>query len=155
MYKIYTVKEGEDILSITNDLGITPDEIRRINGFPTNYEVEVGEQIIIPSVSTSPFDRYIVKQGETLYGIASQYDISADDLAKLNGLDKEEYIYPNQELLVPKSGVDFYITSEGDTIAKLRQQLSTDFDTLLESNPYIYLMPDQVLVYEKNSREIN
>lgn len=155
MYKIYTVKEGEDILSITNDLGITPDEIRKINGFPANYEVEVGEQIVIPAVSTSPFDRYIVKQGETLYGVASKYDISADDLAQLNGLDKEEYIYPKQELLVPKPNVDFYITREGDTIAKLRQQISTDFENILKNNPYIYLMPDQVLVYEKNNREIN
>jgi len=149
VYKIYTVKEGEDVLSITNDLGITPDEIRRINGFPTNYEVKVGEQIVIPSVSTSPFDRYIVKQGESLYSIATQYNISADDLAQLNGLDKEEYIYPNQELLVPKPNIDFYITREGDTIGKLRQQISNDFETILKSNPYIYLMPDQVLVYEK------
>ena len=149
MYIIYTAKEGENILSITNRLGITPDEIRKINGFPPNYEVAPGEQIIVPSVSADPFDNYMVKKGDSLYQIAQDYNIDVNDLAKLNGIDPDDFIYPNQELLVPKENVFFYITQQGDTVDKIRQQFPSDFEQIFRNNKYIYLVPDQVLVYKK------
>lgn len=149
MYKIYTVKDGEDILAIANKVGISPTEIRKINGFPENYEVSMGEQLIIPSISISPFDNYIVIKGDTLYQIAKKYNIRVDDLAKLNGIDSDEFIYPNQKLLVPKENMSFYITQEGDTVDKIRQQFPTDYGSIFKTNKYIYLIPDQVLVYQK------
>lgn len=149
MYKIYTVKDGEDILAIANKVGISPTEIRKINGFPENYEVSMGEQLIIPSISISPFDNYIVIKGDTLYQIAKKYNIKVDDLAKLNGIDSDEFIYPNQKLLVPKENMSFYITQEGDTVDKIRQQFPTDYGSIFKTNKYIYLIPDQVLVYQK------
>ncbi len=149
MYKIYTVKDGEDILAIANKVGISPTEIRKINGFPENYEVSMGEQLIIPSISISPFDNYIVIKGDTLYQIAKKYNIGVDDLAKLNGIDSDEFIYPNQKLLVPKENMSFYITQEGDTVDKIRQQFPTDYGSIFKTNKYIYLIPDQVLVYQK------
>lgn len=149
MYKIYTVKDGEDILAIANKVGISPTEIRKINGFPENYEVSMGEQLIIPSISISPFDNYIVIKGDTLYQIAKKYNIRVDDLAKLNGIDSDEFIYPNQKLLVPKENMSFYITQEGDTVDKIRQQFPTDYGSIFKTNKYIYLISDQVLVYQK------
>lgn len=149
MYKIYTVKDGEDILAIANKVGISPTEIRKINGFPENYEVSMGEQLIIPSISISPFDNYIVIKGDTLYQIAKKYNIGVDDLAKLNGIDSDEFIYPNQKLLVPKENMSFYITQEGDTVDKIRQQFPTDYGSIFKTNKYIYLISDQVLVYQK------
>jgi len=149
VYKIYTVKDGEDILAIANKVGISPTEIRKINGFPENYEVSMGEQLIIPSISISPFDNYIVIKGDTLYQIAKKYNIGVDDLAKLNGIDSDEFIYPNQKLLVPKENMSFYITQEGDTVDKIRQQFPTDYGSIFKTNKYIYLIPDQVLVYQK------
>ena len=154
MYKIYTVKDGEDILAIANKVGISPAEIRKINGFPENYEVSMGEQLIIPSISISPFDNYIVIKGDTLYQIAKKYNIRVDDLAKLNGIDSDEFIYPNQKLLVPKENMSFYITQEGDTVDKIRQQFPTDYGSIFKTNKYIYLIPDQVLVYQK-TKETN
>lgn len=154
MYKIYTVKDGEDILAIANKVGISPTEIRKINGFPENYEVSMGEQLIIPSISISPFDNYIVIKGDTLYQIAKKYNIRVDDLAKLNGIDSDEFIYPNQKLLVPKENMSFYITQEGDTVDKIRQQFPTDYGSIFKTNKYIYLIPDQVLVYQK-TKETN
>ncbi len=152
MYKIYTVKEGEDILSISSRVGLTPEEIRKINGFPENYEISMGEQIIIPSVSISPFDNYIVEKGDTLFQIAKKYNISVNDLAKLNGMDVDDFIYPQQKLLVPKENMNFYITREGDTVDKIRQQFPHDFGNIFRTNRYVYLIPDQVLVYPKSKK---
>ncbi len=152
MYRIYTVREGEDLLSIANSLGITPEEIRMINGFANDYEVMQGDLVIVPAVTANPFDNYIVKEGETLYGIAQLFNLDVNDLARLNGLDSSDYIYPGQELLVPKNNISFYITNEGDTLAKIKEKFPKNFDNILNTNQFIYLMPDQVLIFEKNER---
>lgn len=151
MYRIYTVREGEKLLSISNRLGVNPDEIRKINGFSADYEVTPGDQIIVPSVTISPFDNYVVQKGETLYGISQKYNLDVNDLARLNGLDVDDYIYPEQELIIPKSNISFYITNEGDTLGLLREKFPSDFDKILKNNQYIYLMPDQVLIFQKNN----
>ena len=151
MYRIYTVREGEKLLSISNRLGVNPDEIRKMNGFSADYEVTPGDQIIVPSVTISPFDNYVVQKGETLYGISQKYNLDVNDLARLNGLDVDDYIYPEQELIIPKSNISFYITNEGDTLGLLREKFPSDFDKILKNNQYIYLMPDQVLIFQKNN----
>ena len=151
MYKIYTVKNSDTIISIANKLRITPDELRKINGFPRSYEVKVGEQIIIPSVRVEPFDVYIVKKGDTLYGIAQLYKLRVDDLAKLNGIEKDDYLYPGQELIIPKENISFYITKDGDTIRTVALELKATPAELIVENELIYLLPNQLLIYSKTT----
>lgn len=84
-----------------------------------------------------------------MYQIAKKYDVDVDKLLKLNGIDKDEYIYPNEEILVPRKDVNFYITKEGDTLASAAEILETNPAALLFQNETIYLLPDQLLVYKK------
>ncbi len=102
-------------------------------------------------MTISPFDNYLVQKGETLYGISQKFNLDVNDLARLNGLDVDDYIYPEQELIIPKSNISFYITNEGDTLGLLREKFPSDFDKILKNNQYIYLMPDQVLIFQKNN----
>lgn len=150
MYKTYQVRSGENIMSIAEKLGITPDEIRRINGFTPNYEVSLGELIVVPSMNKSPFDVYSVVKGDTLYAIAQRYNISDNQLALLNGLDKDEYIFPNQELLVPKKGVSFHVVTENETIEDVSKRLNAPINDLISQNERIILQPDQLIVYQRS-----
>src|SRR5690606_30426413 len=43
--------------------------------------------------------RHVVKSGETLYGIAKKYNISIEDLQRMNGLNSS-YIRPNMVLII-------------------------------------------------------
>lgn len=43
---------------------------------------------------------HTVKEGEALYGIARQYDVSVDQLRELNNLEKGEVILPFQRLRI-------------------------------------------------------
>ena len=50
-------------------------------------------------------------KGDTLYNIASNNKIDVNLLAQLNGINKSDYIYPNQTLLIPKAGSILYFTA--------------------------------------------
>lgn len=62
----------------------------------------------------------------------------------------EDYIYPNQEILIPKSGYSYYITKEGDTIDIASEIFKTSKERLLKYNTSIYLLPGQIIVNKKN-----
>lgn len=150
MYTIYEVEEGDTILSVSDKVGVVPKEIRRINGFTMDYEVGAGEQIIVPVLTSYPFDKYMVVKGDTLYSISRRFNTTANQLAFLNGLDEDEYIYEGQELLVPKENTNFYVVLENETIADVAIKLNTTPVEIVRNNEKIYLLPDQVLILRNN-----
>lgn len=99
----------------------------------------------------SYFTYYTIEKGDNIYQIAKKYNINPKLLAAVNGIKDNEYIYPGQELLIPKSGYSYYITAEGDTLEGVAKAFRTDSEGLLKHNKTIYLLPEQILVY-KNGR---
>ena len=71
-------------------------------------------------------------------------------LLTLNGLDEGDYIYPNQTIILPKVGVQLYITKEDDTLDFVLNKLNLGIEELQRENENIYLRPDQILVYPEN-----
>jgi len=146
MYKVYQIKVGDTIETIANDLGVDANVIRELN---SSMDFSVGEYIIVPNKQNDYFKTYIVKKGDSLYTIARQIGISVDDLVMLNGLNKNEYIYPNQELLIPNDNIDIYITKMGDTLENVINKLNTDYNTMKQQNSTIYLLPEQLIINKK------
>ena len=95
------------------------------------------------------FTYYTIEKGDNLYEISRKYNINPKLLAAINGLKDNEYIYPGQELIIPKSGFSYYITAEGDTLSGVRDAFRADMDDLLKFNKTIYLLPEQIIVYKK------
>lgn len=149
MYKVYVVEQGETISSIANKFRITTQELRQINGFPESYEPEFSQTIIVPVSKNNMFTNYTVKQGETLYGIANGLGINYKDLAALNGLDENEYIYPNQQIKIPNNNVAFYISKENETLGTIANKLMITQEKLISENANIYVYPDQLFVHQK------
>ena len=71
------------------------------------------------------------------------------DLLDLNGLSKDQYIYPNQQILVPREGVLFKVTIDGDTITSVAEDMNVNVLDLINQNKSLYLIPDQLIVYKK------
>lgn len=145
MYKVYQVEKGDTIDSIANKVGSLSSEIISINGL--TGEVYEGQLIVVPE-NNNLFTKYIVKKGDNLYEISRMFDVSLDTLLKINGLDKDDFIYPNQELLVP-NGVTIYVTKENDTVNGVINKLGVDINTLTNENKEIFLLPDQLIVKYK------
>lgn len=146
MYKIYIVEPGETLESIASDLNVTLDTLYDINGFGVNRILQVGDQIIVPAVNTN-YTSYIVKKGDNPYSIAKRFNISTDELLTINGLEKDDYIYPNQELLIPNISNKYYMTKNNDTINDIVNKTGIPVNKLLEMNKTIYIVPDQMIFY--------
>lgn len=104
----------------------------------------------VPVGANGYFEYYTIKKGDTLWAIAKRYNINPELLASLNGLNNEDYIYPDQVILIPKSNYSYYITKSGDTLESVANIFDIGSDELLNQNPTIYLLEGQLLT--KKSR---
>lgn len=152
MYNIYVVSPGDTIDNIALKYNTTPEELYKINSFlKPNEPLTIGQRIIVPVPRTNMFEYYTVKKGDSLYKISQIYGLTSEELAKLNGLKQDDYLYEGQILLVPKSGVKVLITEEGDTLADVGKRLNSNLEQILLQNPEIYLLPEQLIAYKKTS----
>lgn len=148
----YIVKEGDNIATIAKKYNISIVDLINQNNLENVYYLEPGLELIIPEEKAPlGFTHYTVKKGDNLYEIAKHYNISVKDLSELNGLEINEYIYPEQRLLVPEEGVQVYITKDGDTIQTIIDKLGTNREEIFVYNPKIYLLPEQLIAYRKRN----
>ncbi|MEA3495275.1 MAG: LysM peptidoglycan-binding domain-containing protein [Bacteroidota bacterium] len=112
--KFHFVKAKETLYSIARKYNIPVKELMRINGL-TNNNIKVDDRLLIitsrnqPSTkyyqkekrptSTDTFLYYITDKNETLYSIASKYNISVAHLIAWNNLTKRE-ISKGKKLIV-------------------------------------------------------
>ncbi len=149
MFEKYIIQNGDNLEIIAKKFNTTTSVIKDINNMDFNPMIRVGSEIIVPKEKEQYFSYYIIEKGDNLYQIALKYNINPELLASLNGLTMNDYIYPGQEILIPKSGYSYYITANGDTLDIVAQQFKVSKDKLLMENKTIYLMPDQLLVTKR------
>ena len=151
MYKIYQVEFGDTLDIIANKTNTTVENIKDINGFNSDEDLVVGSLIIVPRMENKMFHTYIVKQGDSIYSISKAFNVDPNTLFLLNGLNKTDYIYPNQELTVPSNDLIVYVTKDGDTVDFITNNLGIDANTLNRENERIYVLEDQLIVHKKEA----
>ena len=149
MFDKYTIKPGDNLTKIASKFNTKPEVLMEINNLYYAEDLRVGMDIIVPKEKEQYFNYYTIEKGDSLYKIAQKYNINPTLLASLNGLNMDDYIYPNQEILIPKSSYSYYITAEGDTLKNVAEMFKISEESLLRQNPTIYLLKDQILVTKR------
>ena len=153
MYTIYQVQNGDTLASVASKVGIPIDELSKLNGIMVSAVLNPGDFIVIPKVSNNMenayFKTYSIQNGDTIYGIARQYNVNPEFLLRLNGLNKDDVIYPGETIFVPREGVAFYITEGEDTLNDVIRRFGVSASEIANQNNTIYLTPDQLIVYKK------
>lgn len=149
MFDKYRIKPNEDLKYIASKFNTKPEVLMDINNIYFPDELRAGMEIVVPKNKEQYFNYYTIEAGDSLYKIAQRYNINPTLLASLNGLNMDDYIYPNQEILIPKSGYSYYITAEGDTLDTVADMFKISKLDLLNQNKTIYLLKDQVLVTKR------
>lgn len=94
---IHVVQPGETAYSIADKYGKNVDDIIRENGLREPSNLVVGQTIVI----AFPDQTYIVQEGDSLSGIAEQYNTTVMQLLRNNPfLINREYIYPGETLVI-------------------------------------------------------
>lgn len=95
------------------------------------------------------YSLYEIKKGDLLYKISKEFNVNTKLLAELNGLNMDDYIYPQQVLLIPKRDVSYYITKDGDTLYTVSNIFDTKEVNIVSQNKTIYLLPGQMIFFKK------
>lgn len=137
---LYVVKKGDSLWSISKRYNISVDELKRLNGLTSNL-LNVGQVLIVSNnMPIMDNELYIVKQGDTLYGIASRYGISVDELKSYNNLTNNT-LSIGQQLFIPNVKVEdnvglyeTYRVVAGDTLYGIASRYGVSIDDLRSIN---------------------
>ncbi|MCK2000232.1 LysM peptidoglycan-binding domain-containing protein [[Brevibacterium] frigoritolerans] len=105
----HTVQSGETLYSISSKYKMSVTTLKSLNKMTTNT-IYKGQKLIIKNTSTTPTPTpppaniqnpttYKVKSGDTLFSVASQFNMSINTLKSINGLTSN-IIYVGQSLKV-------------------------------------------------------
>ena len=142
--KIINVVDGDTFDSLALNFNVSSDELTRINGFS---DFNIGDLIVVPN--NEMYFPYKVRSGDTMYSIASRFNQNLNDLYLINGIKEGDYIYPNQEILIPSSDVSIYYTEDGDTLNSVSNSIGVDVEDIISYNSDLLLVPEQIIVYRK------
>ncbi len=99
------------------------------------------------------YQSYVIKYGDTLSGIASKYNTTYQELAKINNITNPNYILAGTTILVPNNNsndnnVIEYVVKPGDTLSKIASNYNTTYQHLAQineiSNPNL-IYPGQII----------
>ena len=127
----YIVKQGDTLYKIATSYGVTVDNLKKANNLTSNL-LNIGQILTIPNNKPTNDNTYIVKQGDTLYKIATSYGVTVDNLKKANNLTSN-LLNIGQILTIPNS-TNTYTVQKGDTLYKIATSYGITVDSLKKAN---------------------
>lgn len=104
----YTVQSGDSLWDIAQRFNVGVRQLANWNGMAPGDTLGVGEQLVVwtrsrdaSSIAASARVQsvtYSVRQGDSLYRIARQFNVSVGDLRRWNELSPGAYLQPGQQL---------------------------------------------------------
>ena len=101
---IYTVKNGDSLWKIAKNQKISVRNIAKWNNLDIKSPLKLGQKLKVQSNKNTTVSaslkklRYKVRNGDSLYRIASKFDIKISDILTWNKLNAKKYLKPGQRL---------------------------------------------------------
>lgn len=144
----YTVKKGDNIWRIAKKFNVSVEDIKKNNNLKNN-NLQVGMKIEIPEKNNKKAAKasgaknketeptyHTVKKGENLYRIAKKYNLTVDELKRMNNLTTNK-LSNGQKLLVkaqPKAPENLSVRSDEKvpTLAASRLDIDSKVEEIEE-----------------------
>ena len=113
----YTIKKGDSLWSIANEMGVNIGALSSWNNIHAEKKLIAGDKLKIKMVSVSdPLDGpvekkkgkeivYVVKEGDTLWSIAKKFNITIAEIKTWNPLNGGDRIHPSDRLKLRVEGI--------------------------------------------------
>lgn len=154
-YYLYTVEKGNTLYSISKQFNTPLEIIILENPHIKDKPINKGDVLKIPVKYTEEsthhkngeFIYHKVKQGETIYAIAREYNVSANDILA-NNPDAGDELKPEQMLKIPVSKIKkqhskvlpipvnkkTHLVNKGETLYSLSKLYNMPADSILKAN---------------------
>jgi membrane-bound lytic murein transglycosylase D len=138
----YTVKKGDTLSELALKFNTSPQELKRLNGLKNTDRINKGQKLLIPQESPAPtkvLKEHIVKKGETLWYLATEYGVSVSAIMSANNLSNAHRLKVGQPLMIPvtsesAAALQSYVVKKGDTLSDLAQKFRTDTEEIKKAN---------------------
>jgi len=102
---IHRVRSGESLWVIARRYGVSVGALQRMNGLGGSTMIRPGQRLVIETdrgvrAPSRRSDRYVVRQGDSLWLISRRQRVGLDELMRWNDLDAESVLRPGQELVI-------------------------------------------------------
>lgn len=180
----YTVADGDTLWSVARKMGISADQLAEANPGVDARHLSLGQTLAVPAgVPTQVADRtpaaaktstglnYTVTDGDNLWSVARQFDVSVAAVTEANpGIDPA-HLRIGQSLAIPGSGQPVaaaaparntnqtaYTVADGDNLWSIAHRLGVNVSELKRANAGLdplRLHPGQVLTLPASARAEN
>lgn len=149
----YTVKEGDTLWEISQEMGIPVRTITNQNNISSSRNLYIGQkltistkgnQIIITINNQTQSRQYTVKTGDTLWKIAQRYNCTIQEIMEANDLTNYS-LYTGQALTISGQNnestnnnsnynYEYYTVKPGDALWKIARKFNTTTQRIMEIN---------------------
>jgi cell wall-associated NlpC family hydrolase len=155
----YTVVDGDTLWAVAHQFGTTTAALAQLNSLDDPDHVALGTVLTLPDAAPratpdppappvarppgaptggAPARRsllvpYTVQAGETLTGIAHQFDVPTATIAQASGLDEPNKLSMGSVLKVPLPGKEHVVTA-GETLRDIAAAEKVDLGSLIDFN---------------------
>ncbi|SHG94845.1 LysM peptidoglycan-binding domain-containing protein [Tepidibacter thalassicus] len=142
----YTVQPNDTYWKISQKYNIDFNELLKINNATENFVLNVGQKILIPDIKSINY--YEVQKGDTAWIISQKFNVSLNELLKVNNLDENSILYIGQKIEIPSTKnintipeqpnttIDYidYTVKSGDDFWNLSLKYGVPYQELLNVN---------------------
>jgi LysM repeat protein len=126
-YQTYVVQPGDTLFSLAERFGTTVGELKSLNNL-TSDTLRVGQTLRVPQPAQT-YATYVVKQGDTLSSIATAFNVTPEEIARVNNLSNEDLLRVGQTLRIPmrtvaptSRPVRYHVVRAGETLTSIAQR---------------------------------
>ena len=103
----YIVQPGDTLSSIAEDFHLSVDDLVRFNRIRNPDLIFVGQIVCAPldAPGLGTIAVWIVRPGDTLSEIGERFDVTAEQIARHNGIQVDDTIFPGQRLRIPNPDI--------------------------------------------------
>ena len=153
----HKVKKGQTLSHLSHRYGVPISAIMELNALANRHRLSIGQRLIIPAnegavaqkssssskkgKKTTSTGTYTVRRGDTLGKLAAKFNMTTDEIKRLNGLKNPHRIYPGQKLKLSSAPLSSggglfkeHTVRKGENLSYLARKYGVTLSAIMSTN---------------------
>lgn len=81
---VHVIEAGDTLYKLARKYDVKLFDIMRLNPYVNVYNLQIGDEICIPTMASRPEKTYVVNEGDTIAQVLKAFGVDFDTLARWN-----------------------------------------------------------------------